>query len=116
MVQNNQVKRVESGDSRLRSLQRPTISNAECNNRIDQLNVDHIPVSNSNICIEVNKKNNLCHGDSGGPTFIKGRLAGVTSRGTFNVSRRGVAKTCDGSGPTVLTNVRKFRSWIRSQM
>ena len=46
--------------------------------------------------------------------FINGRLAGVTSRGTFNVNaQRGIARTCDGSGPTVLMNVRKFRSWIQ---
>jgi hypothetical protein len=27
---------------------------------------------------EDSKKNNLCHGDNGGPTFIKGRLAGIS--------------------------------------
>ena len=116
VLKNGQIKRKATGDSQLRSLQRPTLTIAECNTQINKLKGPQVPVSNSNICIDVNKKNNVCHGDSGGPTFIKGRLAGVVSRGTSNLKANGVKKTCDGSGPSVLTNVRKFRSWIQSQM
>ena len=116
VVKNNEIVREATGDSKLRSLQRKTLPLAECNAQIDNLNGPQRRASAKNICINVNKKNNLCHGDSGGPTFIKGRLAGITSRGTSNENRRGVVKTCDGSGPTILTNVRKFRSWIQSQM
>jgi secreted trypsin-like serine protease len=104
-------------DSKLRVLNRTTLSTADCNQEIDSLNVSWEGVNESNICLNVNKRNNLCHGDSGGPTFINGRLAGVTSRGTANVNtQRGTLSTCDGSGPTILMNVHKFRSWIRQNI
>lgn len=102
----------ETVDTQLRQLDSQTINTQQCNQEISALNIYFPPVSNKNICIDVNRRNNLCHGDSGGPTFINGKLAGVTSRGTTNQRRSGRVKTCDGNGPTVLVNVQKYRSWI----
>ena len=104
--------KAEKGDTKLRQLDSQTINTQQCNQEISALNQYFSPVSNKNICIDVNRRNNLCHGDSGGPTFINGKLAGVTSRGTFNQKGSGRSKTCDGSGPTILVNVQKYRSWI----
>ena len=112
IVEGNTTIRAERGDTRLRRLDSQTINTQKCNQEISALNLNFSPVSNKHICIDVNRRNNLCHGDSGGPTFINGKLAGVTSRGTFNQQRSGRAKTCDGSGPTILINVQKYRSWI----
>lgn len=117
------VARPGKSDSKLRKLDRRTVKLDRCNQLIDKTSVtiaghviENRPANKNNICISVNENNDLCYGDSGGPTFIDGRLAGVTSRGIINSDENGKFKGCDGSGPTILMNVRKFRSWIRSAM
>ena len=59
----------------------------------------------------------ICNGDSGGPTFIKGRLSGVTSRASLKQIKENstVVKTC-AKGPNVLMSVFKFRAWIQSKL
>lgn len=110
-------------DKKLRKLNSKTIKTDRCNRLIKKtklvingFELTHEPVTDHHICIEVTEDDNLCHGDSGGPTFINGRLSGVTSRGTPATGENGTLRACNGAGPTILMNVRTFRSWIRSVM
>ena len=123
VFQNGAMIRPGQSDNKLRQLNRKTMQLDRCNRLIDKTSItiagfviENRPASRNNICINVDENHDLCHGDSGGPTFIDGRLAGVTSRGVLNSDENGKVKGCDGAGPTILMNVRKFRSWIRSAM
>lgn len=107
--------RIKNGkrDNKLRLLETETMDANTCNQTLSRLG--HSEINNKEICIKVSKRNNLCEGDSGGPTFINGKLVGVTSRGYSKVQGDRYQK-CGGKGPTVLTNVKAFRNWIRRQV
>ena len=93
-------------DRKLRKLESRILPNNNCNRAIADLSFEHRPANNAEVCIEVSRKRNLCEGDSGGPTFVKGKLAGVASRVSFDATVDGTRATirkCDGSGPTILT-------------
>ncbi|MAD60269.1 MAG: hypothetical protein CMH49_01985 [Myxococcales bacterium] len=113
--QEQEWERIKQGkrDNKLRRLETETINTNECNQKLNELG--HRSINNNELCIKVSRRNNLCEGDSGGPTFINGKLVGVSSR-VYSELQGTTYKKCGGKGPTVLTNVKAFRSWIRRQV
>ena len=113
--QEQEWERVRNGkkDNKLRRLETKTVNATSCNQQLNDLG--HNLINNNELCIKVNKRDNLCEGDSGGPTFIDGKLVGVASRVYSEVQDDRYQK-CGGKGPTVLTNVKAFRNWIRRQV
>ena len=113
--QEQEWERIKQGkrDNKLRRLETETINTNECNQKLNALG--HRSINNNELCIKVSRRNNLCEGDSGGPTFINGKLVGVSSR-VYSELQGTTYKKCGGKGPTVLTNVKAFRNWIRRQV
>ena len=84
-----------------------------CDQTLNRLG--HAQTINNEICIKVCKCNKLCERYSGGPTFIDGKLVGVTNRRYSKVEGNRYQK-CGGKKLTVLTNVKTFCNWIRRQV
>ncbi|CAO1415750.1 unnamed protein product [Diamesa serratosioi] len=74
----------------------PTITNKECNERGHS-------VGPREVCTFSRFGQGACNGDSGGPLYCNGKLAGVTSYGTV---------ICAFGKPDVFTRVSKFVDWI----
>ena len=102
---------IVAGDSTtlLHSLKSRVVKTSQCNKLREGLGFPNVHAGE--VCIKVNANSNLCKGDSGGPTFIKGTLVAVASRVTPRIERE--TTVCDGSAPTVLTGVKKHLNFIR---
>lgn len=98
--------RDESGNTvpRLRYVDRPIISNAECA-------AQWTGVRSSHICISTTGGNGFCQGDSGGPLTVAahGKLfvIGVVSYNS--------AAGCTNGSPHVFTRVSSYASWIQER-
>lgn len=114
-LQEQEWERIKQGkrDNKLRLLETETMSTNACNQKLNELG--HRSINDNELCIKVSRRNNLCEGDSGGPTFINGKLVGVASR-VYSELQGTTYQKCGGKGPTVLTNVKAFRNWIRRQV
>ena len=105
-------------DRKLRALNTKVLTNRKCAAAVSALNLPMREPASNEICLKVSAKKNLCEGDSGGPTFIKGKLVGVASRVTFGArvnedSTRARIRKCDGSGPSIVTSVKDHLGFIR---
>ncbi|KAJ8948771.1 hypothetical protein NQ317_014615 [Molorchus minor] len=74
------------------------IENEECSTSFGSL------IRKTNICTNASYSENGCHGFSGGPLVVNGKIVGIVSFGT---------NICHIGYPTVHTRVSKYRKWIQ---
>ncbi|ESP01072.1 hypothetical protein LOTGIDRAFT_225501 [Lottia gigantea] len=84
----------------LQKVEMTQISNAQCLSAMT--NVGNAAILSSHICVQTSGKS-ACNGDSGGPMYCNGKLAGITSW---------VVGSCLTSYPSVYGRVSSFRSFI----